>query len=144
MKPQHRWIVVANASCARIFQMEGQKLEELKTLIHPESRLHEQDLNSSAPGRDFSSTGVRRHAMEPKTSQKEHEYTLFAKMISDYLEEERKNNAYSQLYIAASPNFLGMLRQAVSSPTASLITKEFNKDLVHLSTGDILEHISNT
>ena len=144
MKQQQRWIVVANASCARIFRMDAHKLEELKTLIHPESRLHEQDLVSSAPGRDFSSTGIRRHAMEPKTSAKEHEYTIFAKMISDFLEEERKKNAFSQLYIAASPNFLGMLRQAISTHTATLITKEFNKDLVHLSTDDILEHISDT
>lgn len=144
MREHPRWVLVANASSARIFQLENMhKLVELKAFVHPESRLHEQDLSESSPGRDFASTGNRRHAMEPKTSHKDHECTLFAKSLSDHLDSARMKNDFSQLFVIASPSFLGILRQVMSPATLNMVTKEINKDLVHLSTGDILEHISS-
>ena len=44
------WIVVADSSRARIFSKNGRTpLREEAGFIHPESRLHEQDLTSDAP-----------------------------------------------------------------------------------------------
>ena len=144
MKQQERWVLVANASSARVFRMENMhKLTEVKAFVHPESRLHEQDLVSSSPGRDTASTGMRRHAMEPKTSQKDHECQQFAKSLSEYLDDIRSKNNISQLVLIASPSFLGMLRQQLSAATQNLVTKEINKDLVHLATGDILQHLAS-
>lgn len=143
MKQPERWVLVANASCARIFHLENMhKLVELKDFVHSESRLHEQDLTSSKPGRDFASTGNRRHALEPKTSQKDHECALFAKILSEYLEAARVNKEFAQLFVIASPSFLGVLRQVLNPATVSLIAKEINKDVVHLSTSEILSQIA--
>lgn len=143
MKEHPRWVLVANASSARIFRLENMHtLVELQAFVHPESRLHEQDLVTSTPGRDSTSVGNRRHAMEPKTSRKDLECTHFAKSLSDHLDSARMKNDFSQLFVIASPSFLGILRQAMSPATLNLVTKEINKDLVHLSTADILEHIS--
>jgi protein required for attachment to host cells len=144
MKQNQQWVLVANASSAKIFHLENKKtLVELNTFSHPESRLHEQDLTSSAPGRDFTSMGSRRHAMEPKTTQKDHEFELFAKSLSEHLDTARLNKDFSQLIVMASPNFLGILRHAFSPATKDLINKEINKDVVHMSTSDILEHLSS-
>lgn len=143
MKQHPKWVLVANASSARIFRLDDRHtLVELKTFIHPESRLHEQDLSSSRPGRDFASTGNRRHAMEGKTSQKDHEYALFAKSLSEHLDEARQKNDFTELTVIASPSFLGILRNVMSPATLERVTKEINKDLVHMSTGDILGHMS--
>lgn len=143
MKQHPRWVLVANASSARIFRLENmQTLVELQAFVHPESRLHEQDLTESTPGRDFASTGNRRHAMEPKTTHKDHEYALFAKSLSDHLDTARMKHDFTELTVIASPSFLGILRTAMSPATTSLVKKEINKDLVHLSTNEILEHIT--
>lgn len=143
MKQHDKWVLVANASSARLFRLESMnKLVELEDFVHPESRLHEQDLSSSAPGREFSSVGNRRSAMEPKTSQKDHEIALFAKTLSSHLDKAHADNNFSQLVVIASPSFLGTLRQTFSTTITNLITKEINKDLVHLSTGDILSQIT--
>ena len=142
MKQHERWVLVANASSARIFRLEGMtKLVELKAFIHPEAHLHEQDLTSSKPGRAFDSHGQARHQIDPKTTQKDHEKQLFAKTLSEYLDHARENNDFSQLYLLAAPSFLGILRQTLSSHTQELISKEFDKDVVHMSTHEILEHI---
>ncbi len=142
MKQHDRWVLVANSCSARIFHLKDMHtLVELKDFVHAESRLHEQDLVSTNPGRDFTSTGNRRHAMEPKTSQKEHECALFAKALSHYLDEARGNNQFSELMVIASPGFLGELRNALDKKTLSLIKKEINKDLVHLSTQEILHQL---
>ena len=135
MKQQLQWVLVANASSARIFCLDTtHKLVELNTFIHPESRLHEQDLVTSSPGRNFQSVGNARHSYESKTTQKDHENALFAKTLSDHLDEARIKNDFSKLFIIASPNFLGILRQIMSPATFTLVTKEINKDLVHSST----------
>ncbi len=144
MKQQDKWLLVANASSARIFLIESlKKITELKAFIHPESRMHEQDLVSSKPGRDRATgTGNRKHAMEPQTSKKDHECELFAKSLSEHLDAARMQNDFSQLVVAASPSFLGILRQVLSPATSNLITKEINKDLVQLSTSEIVDLIS--
>lgn len=143
MKKQEKWIVVANSSSARIFKLETlTKLTEIKTFVHPESRLHERDLVSSKPGESFESFGTGRHPIEPPTSQKDTEFALFAKMLNEYLVKEHVDAKFSELYLVASPNFLGLLRQTLSPTLLHLVTKEVNKDIVRASTSEILQHLS--
>ncbi len=143
MKQQERWVLVANATSARIFRMENlHKLTELKSFVHPEGRMHDNDLVSDQPGRDFASTGNRRHALEQKTSPKDVENAHFARQISNYLDTERKNSSFSELFVIAAPSFLGILRQTFHPSLQALIQKEVNKDVVRLSTAEILSQIN--
>ena len=89
------WILIANSSLARIYKLEkNHQLAELNVFEHPESRLHNLDLVSDKPGRDFESGGTRRHALEQKTSPKKQEFSHFAKLLADYLEEERNQGNF--------------------------------------------------
>jgi protein required for attachment to host cells len=117
------------------------KLVELKDFIHPESRLHERDLVDSEPGRDFARMGPLRHAIEPKSTQKERESITFAKTLSDYLQSAHKENSFHELFVIAAPSFLGTLRQTFTPALTNLIKKEVNKDVVHLSTSEILSQL---
>src|ERR1700733_11263811 len=77
------WVLVANSAQARLFRLEKMsKLQELYDFVHPESRFHERDLIDTKPGRAFDSTTPTRHAMQPKSSQKDQECELFAKSIA--------------------------------------------------------------
>lgn len=46
------WVVVADIARARIFTpvRKGQSLEQVKELLHPESRTHEWELATDRPG----------------------------------------------------------------------------------------------
>lgn len=136
------WLIIANSSLARIFKFEKKnELIELKVFEHPESRLRNSDLVSDRPGRDFESMGTMRHAMEPKTSPKQHEFALFAKTLADYLEAARNQNEFETLYIAASPTLLGLLRNSLHSGTTRLVKGEVDKDITHLKTDEIFSHL---
>ena len=140
---QESWLIVANSSLAHIFRIEKrEELKEIKTLEHPESRLHNLDLVSDKPGRDFESVGMGRHALEPKTLPKRQEFAIFAKLIADHLEKAHNQGEFDTLYIAASPSLLGLLRQALNPNIAKLVKGEIDKDVTHMKPHDILPHLS--
>lgn len=136
------WLLVANSSLARIFKFEKRhELKEIKVMEHPESRLHNIDLVSDKPGRDFESSGNRRHALEPKVLPKKLEFAAFAKDIAEYLENARQEGVYDTLYIAAGPALLGLLRQSFHPNTVRIIKGEMDKDMTQMKTMDIPSHL---
>lgn len=136
------WLIVANSSLARIFKVEKkQALVEIEVLEHPESRLQNRDLVSDRPGRDFESMGHARHAIEPQTTPKHQEFASFAKDIAQYLDKARSEGHFNRLYVAASPSFLGLLRQTFGSSTTQLISGEVDKDMTHMKPAEIVNHL---
>lgn len=136
------WVVIANSSIARVYKIvKLHDLEEIKILEHPESRLHNLDLVTDKPGRDFESFGVRRHAAEAKVMPKKQEFIVFAKVIADFLEEGRKQGEYNSLYIAANPSLLGLLRQALDQNTAKLLNGEIDKDMTQMPVHELKTHL---
>lgn len=134
------WFVVANSSIARFYRKEQKNLIAVNVLEHPESRLHNRDLVSDKPGRDFESMGATRHSLEPKHSPHDKEMVLFAKQIASYLETVCNKGDIERLYLAASPIMLGKLRQELNSNTNKLIYAEVDKDLTHSKPEEILNH----
>ncbi len=139
---QDTWLMVANSSLAHVYKFENRHtLLLLKTFEHPESRLHNLDLVSDKPGRDFQSLGDRRHALEPKTSPKTLEWMTFAKDLAHHLENARAQGEFSHLYLAASPTILGYIRQSLSPATTKLLKGEVDKDLTQIKPQEILPHL---
>lgn len=136
-----KWLVIANSSVARIYKIEKKKaLVEIELFEHPESRLHNRDLVSDKPGRDFESVGHARHSLEPHSTPQQLEFNLFAKELSVYLENARNNGEFESLYIAASPTLLGLLRQSLDPATAKLVKGEVDKDMTHMNPDEIITH----
>jgi len=137
-------IVVADSSRARIFTVDTahSPLNEIETLVHPEGRMHEQDMVSDLPGKDAGKGGAGDHAFQEKIEPKEHEMIAFAKRIADYLESARKANQLKKLVIIAAPEFLGELRKHLSTETSEKIVYELDKNIAHHSEEDIRKHLS--
>lgn len=127
------WVVVAESSHARIFHCNkaGDALEEETALVHPESRLHAQDIHSDLPGRTFDSGGEGRHAMSPDTDPKRHEAEVFARELIAHIESARTHGKFKELILAASPAFLGLLRERMSSALRQKVIHTVSKNLVH-------------
>lgn len=139
---KNTWLIVANSSLARVFNFEPKRaLTEVTVLEHPESRLHNQDLVSDKPGRDFESGGTRRHALEQKTLPKQQQSEIFAKEIADFLEEARNGEEYIALYVSASPSMLGLLRNSFHPATLKVIKGEIDKDMTQMTPHEILSGI---
>lgn len=136
------WVVVANSAEARIFRVENNHLDsEITTLLHPESRLHEGDLTSGRPGRTADRMGPGRHALEPTTSAKQHQFSLFAKDLAERLDLARAEGRLEKFYLLASPSFLGLLRQAIGQETWKLLGAEVAKDVVKMKPDTIRTYL---
>lgn len=132
------WIVVANSTQARIFKLEGLTLIEQDSLIHAESRMHEKDLIADKPGAAYSGVAQGRYGMGQQQSPKKIEVSLFAKQISDHLDNARATGRLERIYLAASPSFLGLLRSEMNNHTQNLVAAEVDKDITHMKEDEIL------
>lgn len=136
------WILVANSSYAKIYKAENNnKLLEIQQFDHPESRMDDKELVSSKQGRTNASVGNRRSAMEYQTTPKQQEFHVFAKQISQFLEQAYESGKIGRLYLSASPAFLGILRQTFSQLVTGLIAGQVDRDMTHLKPDDIRAHL---
>ena len=132
------WILVANSSHAKLFRvMQFPRIEALKVFNHPESRLHDYDLVSDKPGRNFDRVGGGRHSYEAKHDPQSLEIDKFGKILADYLSIAYENGDFSRLYILANPSFLGILRQEMNPRLQESIIAEIGKDMTEHTTEDI-------
>lgn len=140
MPNQTTWVVAANGSIAKFFRViKFPKLEAIEVLEHPESRLRNQDLVTSKPGRSFESVGSARSAYQPAVDPHHNELEKFARFLGEFLSEARKNKEFSRLYIMANPSFLGLLRPHLDQATKETLIAEVGKDMTEHTTEDI-EH----
>ncbi|MFY9974520.1 MAG: host attachment protein [Chromatiaceae bacterium] len=124
------WILVADASRARIFAAEKalSPLEEIRALTSPEGRLHEGDLVSDKGGRDRN-PGVGAHGFNVEDEHKQDNAERFAAQVCHELEAARNAGEFRKLYVVAAPGFLGMLRRHQSSPLRQMVAGEVDKNL---------------
>jgi len=137
------WVVVADSSRARFFTADkpNSALAEKKSLEHPESRMHEQELTSDLPGRSFDSGGQGRHAMGSAVGPKRQEAIRFAKEVTERLESERNHGGFHKLYVVAAPAFLGFLRDNFSNPMSGKVASFLDKNLVDHDAPTIRTHL---
>lgn len=123
------WVFVACDAQAKIYKLvQFPKIEEIHSFEHPESRLKDQDLVSSPPGRTFASVGTRRSAYETKTDPKSREIEKFAKELSQKLIQAFNAGEFGRLYLIASPEMMGLIRPQLNGHLKEAIVAEIAKD----------------
>jgi protein required for attachment to host cells len=158
------WVVVANSTGARIFtpappaprlkdpealqysmeELPPSRLVELETLEHPEGRLKSQSMDADRPGRSFESAGMKRHAMSREVDPKNQEAIAFARRVTNRLESARRQGEVDRLILVAAPEFLGLLRDNLTSELRRMIEKELSLDLVQMTPREIRAHLPDT
>ena len=123
------WVIVADNCKARVFRLvKFPEMEELESLIHPESKMQGQDINTEQPGKGFvRGSGERRYSYEPKFSTKDIESERFAAYVADFLNHEAQNQTFNRLYLMAEPSFLGHLRKHLSAEVHGILKAEVPK-----------------
>lgn len=142
-KNHHTWVVVADSTQAKIFRLaKFPKLEEIAYLEHPESRLHNQDLVSSKPGRGFQSFGNSRSSYQQETEPRQVEAIKFASEVANYLYTASNKGDFNKLYLFSEPSFLGLLRQHLHQQVNKCIAAEVAKELTSSSIEEIQHHLA--
>ncbi len=144
------WILVAGASRARLFQYAGfgRPLETIREWEHPESRAKNHDLVTDRPGRVMQSrVGPHpghgsRSGMEPRLPAKEVEHEHFARQLTQELLTNLNQDAYEQLIMIASPDFLGMLRSLASERVLKRTIACLDKDYTSLTAEDLAQNLA--
>jgi protein required for attachment to host cells len=136
-------VLVADSAVARIFTARGPDgpLNEVESLSHTASRLHERDLASDRPGRTFDSVGGGRHAKELEVSPKEEEAVRFAEQLAERMHAGRTAGEFDRLMVVAAPRFLGLLREKLDPATRALVGFELDKDLTRHIPEEIRSHL---
>nr|WP_298717487.1 host attachment protein [uncultured Steroidobacter sp.] len=109
------------------------------------------ELETDRPGRRFGGTnGVghgiggiegHHHGVTGEKSTVRHELTLFAKEVARKIETDRARNEFDRLVLVAGPKMLGLLRQALSGPTHSMLAGEISKDILRQGPDVILKAV---
>jgi protein required for attachment to host cells len=136
------WILVADSGKARIFSRNKKfsALEELETLVHPESRLRRQDLVSDRPGQVQESRTPGESVNEEPTDPKVVEAQLFAREIAARLRKARSVNAFRHLVVVADPRFLGLIRANLDEETGNRIVASLAKNVTREAT-ERIQHV---
>lgn len=136
------WIVIANATRARILQRErGEPMSVVKTFNHPEGRGSVHDLVDDRAGHgrsDYSSSGS---AYPPRIDAKRKEHERFACELAAFLERAGEQGAYRSLALLASSPFLGELRAELGQAAGKLVTVFHDVDLTAVGPAELEKRI---
>ncbi|HVO90441.1 MAG TPA: host attachment protein [Casimicrobiaceae bacterium] len=126
------WMLVANRSRARLLEVQlgSDTPSEIADFANPEGRAHGRDLRTDEDGRFFGKgEHSQGHAATREPGLAGHEVERFADQLRDYLDRARGEQRFGQLWIAAAPAFLGLLRDKLSRGVRAAVEFEIDKDV---------------
>jgi len=134
------WVVVAESSRAKIYQVEKndarESLKELNGFTHSISRSHKQQLDS-----DRQKESRHSQLTSQLDSHKTHERIEFARTLGEHLNNARNKGQFNKLIIMSPPKFLGDLRKNLGHETNKYVVSEIDKNLVRHNVQDIQAHM---
>jgi len=124
-------IVACSAADARLWRSSSRfgEWEFLTSMSDASAGKSESEFSSDRPGRAFDSIGAGRHSMSPSASGQQHEMTVFAKKIANYLNQSIANGKFAHIVLIGAPRFLGCLRAELSDVTKRTVVLEAAKNL---------------
>lgn len=113
---QTTWIVAADASRARIFEMEGDsdKLREIEDMINPQDR---------------------------QQSAQQHDVAQFSREVSRFIDKACGEQRFDALCVIAPPRFIGLMRENLCEQARQAVTEEIPKDIAWFEGRDIEKYV---
>ena len=135
------WILVGNASKARLFQTNGRvhNMTLIKEFDHPQSREKGVDLVADRAGSGSGGAGIH-GGKSPKTMPKKVEAEHFAEEIARHL-NKGQGSEFGRLIIVMAPHFMGQVKSHLHDSTTKRITHTLDKDLTNLKERDLIQSL---
>ncbi|MHC4548841.1 MAG: host attachment protein [Planctomycetota bacterium] len=144
MKAKGTWLLVCDASRARIFGVDTRRksIELLQEIDHPPGRARASEIVADKAGHvQQSGSGGRRAAMAPPTDPTDVEMRRFARRLGDLLEKGFDEHRYDRLFLVAPPRFLGMLREDLNASVARSVVATLDKNHAGLDVRALQERL---
>lgn len=138
-------VLVADSGTARIYFADSRltDIELLEELSNPDARLSRSELNADKPGQQRSSSGGA-HGLggdaDPHTASNER----FARSVCQHLHLLRHAGRFHELYVAAAPQFLGLLRRHLHQDCQAVLRRSLDKDLLRTDTAGLAAQLLGT
>ena len=149
------YVLIADASRARLFQQAAQHYALLESFDHQASRARSRDLVADANGRKASgpsvgnsygarsvSHGVGRPGVAPDSEAKEVEAETFAHELATALEVKLRDQE-DRLVLAAPPHVLGLLKKTLSASVVKRVELTVDKDLTKVEGRELDDRMRN-
>ncbi len=142
---QTTWILVADSSRARIFEIEPseQNFQEVEDFANPQGRANVRELNTDSQARRGTEGRTQASTWQPNVDAVEHETELFTKNLGQYLDKARTDHRYDKLCLIAPPKFLGLIRQNLSKEAQKMVGEEIAKDISWFGSKDIEDYLKS-
>lgn len=141
MKKTLTWIILLDKGRARAVEHDGHRLAVVPDITFDGLGKEARDIEADRPGRTHDSHGPGRHAMEPHTNPKDVEAKAFVGLVADKLAAAQAQGRFDRLVLAAAPEALGLLRDALSAPVKERVIGELDKDLTKTPVADLGPHL---
>lgn len=137
------WILIANASEARLFQTKKnpKDMRLIFQFYHPESRLKDIQLVTDGAGKYRQTPRTPKSAYEGPTNPKQVEIERFAHELAHKLNEGRNSHAYENLVVIAPSHIQGLLNKFCNSHVKNLIMVTLDKDYTKLRKEELVEYL---
>ena len=132
---QKHWILVANASHARVFERTSftEPLVELTDWLHPESRMAASETERAPLGH----SAAGRAGLTPRSDLKQLHRSEFAKTLAKYFHEAVLNHRVNALAVFASNPFMGELLSHLDASVQHTLVAKHVLDLTALNVTEL-------
>jgi protein required for attachment to host cells len=146
------WIVTANGGRAYVYSQikPSGPLDKVTEILNANASSVTAETESDKLGQLAASKSrhgggapTQSSGYEPDQTPAKHHAELLARKLADFLVKGYHSNSYEQIYLFASPEFLGVLRKLLDSKLSSLIAVEVDKDYTQLSPNQLREQIDS-
>lgn len=133
------WILIANASRARLFQQQdhGAPYALLRSFEHPASRMHSSELGEDERGRQGADRAFGATAYEPRLEPQRKEHLRFAGELAEYLEAGAQHGLCRSVRLFAASPFLGELKAQLGEGTQRILAGAHDLDLSPVGLAEI-------
>jgi protein required for attachment to host cells len=143
--PMKNWLVVANASRARVLE-EGSdpgRFNHVADLVHMQSRQKGADLASDRPGSVKGiGHGLGSSQYIPRTDPREREHDRFARQVAHKLNEGVAAGQCAGLILVASNPFLGELKSHLSEQASKVLLRTVPSDFTALAEDELVQRLA--
>lgn len=139
MKTERIWYVVMNAHRARILRgLPGPHQPAPVEITMQAPRRTLRDALRDRPTRSFSSgSDGRRSGVEPGTDPLREDATSFLREVFDYLSDQNAAHSFDGLVLVASPEIVGLWRNAIPDGLKPMVRSEIAKNIVRLPVNEL-------
>ncbi len=140
------WVVVANASKARVLEESGKDgvYVHVADLVHPQSRQKGSELADDSPGHvpGPSAHGTGSSAYDPRSNPREREHEQFAREVAATLNGGVADGRCAGLVLVASNPFLGHLKRHLSERATQAVLRSVAADFTSFDERELARRLA--